>query len=486
MVSHTEGPRSRGPSIDSRYYNGVCFLRTTTSCSVAVFLTLAAVDSQARAFGCRSVASAHFQAGQSAPQQPPPGSQTPAPGQSGPASGVQPPGRVTTPAGQGQASTPLAKPAPPQEPPFLTSLWTATLPASPAARPGFDDTQSYIPLKDGHLVAVSLSTGKTNWTIEVQTSSMPLSGGDLLYVATDGAIDALVPADGSRRWKTPLAGSLSAPMVWDNGWLFVTTDRGDALALRSSDGQVLWRRELGAIVRSPLAPADERVYASIEDGRVVALDLNNGETVWERKLGGTPIDIVPLEDRLFVGSKDNFFYCLNLKSGKVKWRWRTGADIIGAASVDEAHVYFVSLDNLLRALDRGHGALKWQAPLSLRASTGPLPVDDLLLVAGISAEMRVYHAKDGKPAGQFAAADDLAAPPQVLPPREGVDFTLMILTRDGRVDVLERKTPPPTADTPAAAPSTGPATPGSSSAPPTAVPPSDPPPAIPGSTAPSQ
>ena len=43
-----------------------------------------------------------------------------------------------------------------------------------------------------------------------------------------------------------------------------------------------------------------------------------------------------------------------------------GADIVGAAVHDEVRVYFVSMDNVLRALDAGTGAQRWKKPLPLR------------------------------------------------------------------------------------------------------------------------
>ena len=135
----------------------------------------------------------------------------------------------------------------------------------------------------------------------------------------------------------------------------------------------------------------------VDDGRVVALQVESGEPVWERRLGGAPNDMLALDDRLYVGSADNFFYCLDADDGEVAWRWRTGADVIGAPVADDRRVYFVSLDNVLRALDLRRGpALEAgaAAPADARRREGRR----LLLVSGVAA--RVCRVRDvGRRAG---------------------------------------------------------------------------------------
>ena len=106
--------------------------------------------------------------------------------------------------------------------------------------------------------------------------------------------------------------------------------------------------------------------------------------IWERKLGGPPNEILAIDDRLFVGSNDNFFYCLETKDGAVDWRWRTGADVVSKPMADRDHVYFVSLDNVLRSLNRRNGVQQWKKPLPFRPAWPPLQAADAVVVAGIS------------------------------------------------------------------------------------------------------
>jgi outer membrane protein assembly factor BamB len=267
-----------------------------------------------------------------------------------------------------------------------------------------------VPLRD-QFVAASLTDGKMLWATELPLPDTPVTGGGLVYLMSDERLCAVSPTDGSVLWSIALGGRPSAPLVWESGWLFAATGNAELFAVRASDGELQWRRALGTPLRARAVPASDRVYVSLEDGRVAALDIHTGETVWERPLGGTPADILALADRIFVGSKDNFFYCLEARTGKVRWRWRTGADVIGAPIVDEFNVYFISLDNVLRALDRNRGGLRWQRGLEMRASGGPVLLEDALIVPGVAAEFSAFSVKSGLPVGTFRAKADLAAPP---------------------------------------------------------------------------
>jgi outer membrane protein assembly factor BamB len=307
-------------------------------------------------------------------------------------------------------------------------LWSINLTGNPSAAPAYDQTQVYIPLKDGHLVAASLVDGHTIWSREAPTTAGIATGEDLVFVAGNDAISAFSRADGAPRWTTPISATLSAPMLWDTGWLFVATEAAEIIAIRAADGVVLWRQGVGSIVRARPAPTEERVYVSLEDGHMMALSLKDGMPIWQRKLAGTPVEGAALTDRIFVGSKDNFFYCLDAKSGDVKWRWRTGADLIGAPVIDDTRVYFLSLDNVLRALDRNNGS----------PSAGPIRVRDLLVVAGVSTSMYAFQMKNGKPAGSYTASADLDAPPHFIELGENIPVVFVILTLDGRLEALQR------------------------------------------------
>ena len=318
----------------------------------------------------------------------------------------------------------------------LEQMWSVDL-GAPATWPAYDATQAYVPVRDGHLVAISLATGRVRWTVAQRTQLPPAAGDRSVFVASDDSIHALDTGSGLTRWRMKLDSPISAPLFWDTGWLIAALENGELLALRGRDGREIWRSQLASKVRVPPSIAGERLFVPLEDGRVISLDLNSGEPVWEQQLGGSPARILALDD-LFVGSMDNFFYCLSQKDGSVKWRWRTGADIIGQPAVDEDRVYFLSLDNVLRALDRDTGVQRWTRSMPARAATGPRRAGSALLVSGVSPEIRSYRLIDGEPASIYRAPAELAAPAHLVghPSPEGPH--LVILTGEGQLVGLRR------------------------------------------------
>jgi outer membrane protein assembly factor BamB len=295
----------------------------------------------------------------------------------------------------------------------LQAIWTLPLNNSITATPAYDATRGYFPLEGDQLAAYDLTTGARLWLVAVNTTFEPAAGDGLVFVVRKGGLSALRASDGSSAWELPLAETVAVPPVWDNGWLFVATKSSEILAFRASDGTLLWRRNIGAPAHARPSPAGDFLYVPGGDSRVVALRVDTGATVWDRRLGGPANDILASGDRLYLGSQDKFFYCLSARDGSVEWRWQTGGPVIGLPSVDERTVYFVSLDNVLRALNKSSGVQRWKISLALRPATGPMRAAEALLVSGPTPALRAYKAVDGKSAGEFALPGELAAPPHI-------------------------------------------------------------------------
>jgi len=151
---------------------------------------------------------------------------------------------------------------------------------------------------------------------------------------------------------------------------------------------------------------------------------------WEHRLSGPATGLLAQDDRLYAGSKDNYFYALRADDGHVAWRWRTGADVVGVPVLDERNVYFVSLDNALRALSRKTGVQQWIRLLPLRPTRGPLRVERTLIVSGIAPTLRAYNMKDGMPAGEVPGSGELAGSPYGEPGTSIGPPQVLMVTRD--------------------------------------------------------
>jgi outer membrane protein assembly factor BamB len=309
----------------------------------------------------------------------------------------------------------LAAAPPPAQRLFpIRAAWTLALDNALTAPPGFSETRGFFPIEGDRLVAYDVVTGTLEWIVSAQTEWPPVAGGDMIFLGPPGSLVALHEQDGTVAWQAALDEPLSNHVVWGAGWLVATTKSGRVLAFRAADGELLWEHEAGTRVHAPPAFGGDRLYLSLENAHVVALDLMNGEVQWERRLGGPPNDALVLEDRVYVGSDDNFFYCLRTKDGEIEWRWRTGGDVIGTPIAAADRVYFVSRDNVLRGLDRFHGAQRWKRALTLRPTRGLVRAGDTLLVSGAAPRAAAFNMKDGTPAGEVTAAGELAGPPHVI------------------------------------------------------------------------
>jgi len=310
------------------------------------------------------------------------------------------------------------------------TIWGLALNNQIVFPPAYDKDRVYFGIEGERLVAYTLEDGAQQWLVSARPLKQPTVSDDMVLCEEPDELVARRTGDGSIAWRRPLPGALSLAPVASNGWLIAVTEAGSVLVFRASDGHPMWTRDIGSPAGGVPAVSADRVYVPTSDGHVVALRLETGEPVWARKLGGAASDALVIDDRLYVGSKDNFFYCILTKNGSVDWPWRTGGDVIGLPAVEDRHIYFVSLDNVLRSLHRISGAQQWMRPLPVRPVWGPLKVVDRVLVGGQSATLHAFNLKDGTPAGTLDAGAELAAAPHLVSDASAKVPVVLVVTRD--------------------------------------------------------
>ena len=328
-----------------------------------------------------------------------------------------------------------AKPAPV---PLVASepAWTVTLPAAPSAPGTFDGQRVYVALQSNLLVALNRETGVLEWSRPIETALPPLAADGALFFVQGGRLHAANAADGTERWSVPVDGRITAPLAWDNGWLFAIADPGDAVAFRAADGRVLWRRALGAASAHPPVPGGvAAVYFSLADSRLVALEETTGELLWQQQLTGTISAPAVARDRVFAGSTDNFLYAFDADSGRPEWKWRNGGDVVGAAA-DGEMVYFASLDNIIRAVNRGNGNQRWKKPTGTRPTGPPVAFGGIVVLPGLMPAATVFVGRTGEVMGTQAAAGDLVGAPLVDPAPRPFRVSMVSITREGVVEAV--------------------------------------------------
>jgi outer membrane protein assembly factor BamB len=333
--------------------------------------------------------------------------------------------------------------APTSPPPLaLDARWATAFETPPAARPGFDRSAAYVPLKGGQLVAVDLDRGTIRWRLDVATGYTPATGEGLVFTASDEAIEARDAATGDTRWRVPLPGGVAAPLYWDTGWLIASTTSGDLAAFRAKDGTMMWRRQLGAPLIGPPGPALDRLYLPLADNRLVCVMLESGETVWERTFNAAITSLLALDDQLIVGTDAKFVWSLDLQRGGDRWTRRLGGDMAGMPAADDKRIFFASRDNMLRAVDRKSGNLRWHAALSSRPAGGPLRLNDTLFMPLVSSQILGFDPATGTQTATATAAGEIGLQPYV---RRDVRQTLPLLitvSREGQLQGFGRRFEP--------------------------------------------
>jgi outer membrane protein assembly factor BamB len=327
----------------------------------------------------------------------------------------------------------------------LDPRWTVGFDTPAAAPPGFDEHAAYVPLKGGQLVAVALDRGDVLWKVELATPFTPATGDGFVFAVGDALVTAFVDRTGATAWRTPLGGALARAVFFDAGMVIASRTDGELVALRAQDGAVLWRQPLGAALAVAPSAASDRIYAALADNRVLALNRETGDAIWTYTVPDPVTGVLALDDQIVIGTRGNRVYSLKPDKARLRWERRIGADVTGPAVADEKKIYFAAMDNMLRAVDRGNGNLRWTAPLPSRPSGGPLRTGDVVIVPTVSADIGAYSAETGKSAFTIKAAGELSGIPFL---REGARPTaprMVAISRDGKLEGFAPRYEPPTA-----------------------------------------
>ncbi len=304
--------------------------------------------------------------------------------------------------------------------------------------------------------ALDLATGEPLW----RRSLLPVGeetafGGGLayqdstLYAATGaGDVHALDAVTGETKWTINLVTPMRAgPLITERA-ILVTDILGRITAL-SPAGERLWSFDAPlsiATILGPNTPAatDQGIYAVRPDGVLVAI-LPTGEEAWRFDVGlqgttGRLIDtisdsralLVVHDDILIASSWANRTVALDPATGVLRWQIPIG----GAATpfVTDDHVFLVTKDSKLRALERETGYQIWSTELDglvldPRAKTlnwiGPIAGGGKLLVGSNGGEILFIDPAGG----QIDTRLDLNSP--LIAPLALANEVLLVSTQDG-------------------------------------------------------
>lgn len=331
----------------------------------------------------------------------------------------------------------------------LDPRWTVTFNAPPVAPAGFDEEAAYVPLEGGRLLAIDLERGRQRWQIDLTTKHTPATGDGMVFAAAEVVVIALDQRTGAALWRTALPEPPVESLYWESGWLLASTGTGDVFALRAQDGHVVWRQALGSPIAVPPTISGERLYVALSDGRLAALHLESGEAVWTLPLAQEVTGLLALEEQLLVGTRANVLHSLSLDRGRIQWTQRAGADVIGAPAADDTFIYFVAFDNVLRALNRGNGNMRWTRNLPSRPSGGAQLADNVVLVPFSTTDIGAFLATTGAPSFTIRAAGELGGAPFLRNNARATATRLVAVSREGNLQGFAARVEQPPAPLPA-------------------------------------
>ena len=334
----------------------------------------------------------------------------------------------------------------------MAPVWRAEVADYVVSPLAADARRLYVATRDGRVTAFDQASGTPQWTIEDTPGRLTATRGRLLLREEDGTVWSLRPRDGTPRWTTETGVAGLLPAVLDGDRLYVA---GKGLAALDVDtGRVLWTQGTVSEVTAPPVPTTARLLVGESDGTLYGRDRATGLPLWAHRTTG-PLVAPPLVDekrrRVYLGTTERSIRELKLDKGQKGWTWKVGADIHSPGLLLPDQVLFASFDAVLYGLNRG-GNLAWRTPLPSRPLSGPLLVEDHIVIACHESEILGFFLDTGDSAGTLRTDAQIRTPPLVegrrifvgLRNRSVVAFSLPSDPPSGPHPTLPPDAPPPT------------------------------------------
>jgi hypothetical protein len=99
-------------------------------------------------------------------------------------------------------------------------------------------------------------------------------------------------------------------------------------------------------------------------------------------------------------------------------------------------VYFASLDNIIRAVNRTNGNQRWRKPTGTRPVLPPRAFGGIVVVPGLMPAITVLVGATGAVMGTQIAQGQLVGPPLIDPDLKARRVAMVTVTREGVVEAM--------------------------------------------------
>ncbi len=189
---------------------------------------------------------------------------------------------------------------------------------------------------DGKVYGLRAKDGKIIWVYDRSIPTLTLRGNSLPVIVDDnvivgfanGRLVSLSLNDGKTNWEATIAlprgrtelermVDIDAPLVAQDGLIYVAAYNGKVAVITASTGSILWARDISSFLGAEVG--QKNVYLTDAKGKVWALDKENGATLWmQDKLAGR-VSTRPLvvQDKILVGDVRGELYWLSSTDGRL-------------------------------------------------------------------------------------------------------------------------------------------------------------------------
>lgn len=261
----------------------------------------------------------------------------------------------------------------------------------------FSEGKIFVSLGSGEIQAINAENHEVLWRkmLPSPLRSAPLIYGGRVYALTaDNKIEVLSAFSGENLWNNDFGSDgamimgVATPSA-DMGIVVLGLSVGEIVALRSDNGAFLWRAthsnafSYGMLenmrdIKGRIIIDNDKVYVA-SNTKMTAHDLKDGTLLWEKDVASINNPVLA-GDYLFIVSKENYLLTMLEKTGEVV-----------------AGIKLPMYEDEKDKTDR----IFW---------TGPLLVEDNLIVAGTNGEIRLYSPYTGKLVKNVSQGESFSIP----------------------------------------------------------------------------
>lgn len=314
--------------------------------------------------------------------------------------------------------------------------------------------------RDGVVMAINPTTGKTLWRVDLRTDvgqqssswwrkgePFRIAGGltaadGVVYLGTEnGDVVALEASTGAVKWHQSVRAEILADPAVGGGMVYLTGSTGEVIALDDETGATKWRNtsETPSLsLRGTAAPtyAQGGVFVGTANGKLVVLVSENGQPAWETRLaiptGTTELHrLVDVDTRPVISGRQVYsvayngaLYALDAGSGQVIWRrdYSSYQNLLFAGG----RLFVTDVEDTVTALDAQGGVEIWSNnDYTGRHLTAPVRFNNYIVVGDRHGYLHFINILTGVTEGRLEVGEDVYTAPVAS------DDTLYVQLRDG-------------------------------------------------------